>query len=594
MAIDLLSYRGDAGLGLSTNTNIPVPTEGLPTQGVNQFIRDAMAMDEQRNMLQWKQKINDRDNMMKLIAEDQFPAGDVLPEYMPDIEAAREAQIKAFDKWRGNPNDLKGFAEYKRASQKAKDTAKMAQVNTVAIRDIDKAAASEEIPDYKKEIIEFRDRQVKKGVDGDVQPFGKPLRLNVPAMSAAILNGSISDGTLKTPQELDTTQKTTITNTGGKIRETQTTTTAPAKGSKTQKVIPSVGMQSVGAPGISKSSDRFYDYDAMYGNAVQLYALEPKFREYQNLLVSSIPKMNPKIVEDHVAVMSKRATDYNTQRGLSPGQPGYSAPLEIGKDIVLNPQTGAYEVAIPTPEFAAKVTLASVDGDYFQPGQEVFDKEIAEFGLKSAESKAKIGALRALESQRRASAMLTGKRAKALDDQINPVKLWDNLFQGNIKNEKASGDNYVPRINANKMTTALRDALGIDPINSAGDYNVVPSSITFTNSKGQKIQKPEKEVWEAYKVWRQNDPKADEIRKGKNGEEPDVFDFLYGLPGVQFKYEVVGKEKPKKNKNGLVIDQGGGIGRSDAIQTWINQQMKIGRKGKTLSIDEEDITEEEE
>lgn len=590
MAIDLLSYKGDAALGLSTNTNIPVPTEGLPTQGVNQFIRDVMAMDEQRNMLQWKQKINDRDNMMAMIAADQFPAGDVLPEYMPDIEAAREAQIRAFDKWRGNPNDLKGFAEYKKASQEAKDTAKMAQINTTGIRQLDQLAAKEEIPEYAAEVKQFRDRQLKKGLSDVIDPFQKTIRLNAVELKDALLRGAIDDGTVKTPQELATTQKTTITNTGGKVKETQTTTTAPVKGGKAPKVTG--GVVPSGTPGLSRTADSFYDYDRVYGNAIQEYATNPKVREYQNLLLGSVSSMQPQRAKEFINTINKRLNDYNTQRGLAPGQAGYAKPMELGTDVVVD-STGQLQIALSAPEFAAKAMLADVDGDYFQPGQEVFNKEIAEFGLKSAESKAKIGALRALEAQRRASAMLTGKKGKALESQINPVKLWDNLFQGNIKNEKASGDNYVPRINANKMTTALRDALGIDPINSAGDYNVVPSNITFTNSKGQKIQKPEGEVWEAYKVWRQNDPKADEIRKGKNGEEPDIFDFLYGLPGVQFKYEVVGKERPKKNKNGLVIDQGGGIGRSDAIQTWINQQMKIGRKGKTLSIDEEDITEEE-
>lgn len=596
MAIDLLSYTGNAALGLSTNTNIPVASEGLPTQGVNQFIRDAMAMDEQRNMLQWKQKINDRDNMMKLIAEDQFPAGDVLPEYMPDIEAAREAQIKAFDKWRGNPNDLKGFAEYKRASQKAKDTAKMAQVNTTGIRQLDQLAAQEEIPEYAGEVKEFRDRQLEKGLSDVIDPFQKTLRLNTVELKDSSLKGAISDGTIKTPTELATTQKTTVTNTGGNLKETQTTTTAPVKGGKTQKVIPSVGMQSVGAPGVSKTADTFYDYDRVYANTIQDYATNPKMREYQNLLTGYVSRIPPQRAKEFIASINKRLNDYNTQRGLAPGQQGYAKPMELGVDVIVDPN-GQVQVAMSAPEFAAKAMLADVDGDYFQPGQEVFNKEIAEFGLKSAESKAKIGALRALENQRWASANLTGKKSKALDSQINPIKLWDSLFQGNIRNEKASGDNYVPRINANKMTTALRDALGIDPINSAGDYNVVPSSITFTNSKGEKIQKPEGEVWEAYKVWRQTDTDAAKIRKLKNGEEPDIFEYLYSIPaekGVQFKYEVVGKEKPKKNKNGLVIDQGGGIGRSDAIQTWINQQMKIGRKGKTLSIDEEDITEEEE
>lgn len=604
MAIDLLSYTGNAALGLSTNTNIPVASEGLPTQGVNQFIRDAMAMDEQRNMLQWKQKINDRDNMMKLIAEDQFPAGDVLPEYMPDIEAAREAQIKAFDKWRGNPNDLKGFAEYKRASQKAKDTAKMAQINTTGIRELDQLAAQEEIPEYAGEVKEFRGRQLKKGLSDVIDPFQKTLRLNTVELRDSSLKGAISDGTIKTPTELATTQKTTVTNAGGRLKETQTTTTAPVKGGKTQKVIPSVGMQSVGAPGVSKTADTFYDYDRVYANTIQDYATNPKMREYQNLLTGYVSRIPPQRAKEFIDSINKRLSDYNTQRGLAPGQQGYAKPMEIGTDVVVDPN-GQLQVALPAPEFAAKAMLADVDGDYFQPGQEVFNKDMADFWLKN--QKLKLDAEKLGLDRSKAKAYIDNVRArtkKLMDSGVSEEdvttvanQFTDDFSIGNViertttvdgkSTKSVVGDANVFYID--KIPTGYQNVIGpvydikgklttksLEPfVNSVGGRPYLKGKIY--NADGTEVKSDAKSIRQAYN---------DSRKAGFGGTYDDYKTFVES----SFRDDI-----RSGRKNVIMVDANGNKitpnSIKDAFKLINNQTTK---KGQPQLFEEETITETEE
>lgn len=601
MAVDLLSYKGDVGLGLSTNTNIPAPTEGLPTQGVNQFIRDVMAMDEQRNMLQWKQKINDRDNMMAMIAADQFPAGDVLPEYMPDIEAAREAQIKAFDKWRGNPNDLKGFAEYKRASQKAKDTAKMAQINTTGIRQLDQLAAQEEIPEYADEVKQFRDRQLKKGLSDVIDPFQKTIRLNAVELKDALLKGAIDDGTVKTPPELATTQKTTITNTGGKVKETQTTTTAPVKGGKAPKVTG--GVVPSGAPGLSRTADSFYDYDRVYGNAIQEYATNPKVREYQNLLLGSVSSMQPQRAKEFIDTINKRLNDYNTQRGLAPGQAGYAKPMELGTDVVVDP-TGQLQIALPAPEFAAKAMLADVDGDYFQPGQEVFNKDMADFWLKN--QKLKLDAEKLGLDRSKAKAYIDNVRArtkKLMDSGVSEEdvttvanQFTDDFSIGNViertttvdgkSTKSVVGDANVFYID--KIPTGYQNVIGpvydikgklttksLEPfVNSVGGRPYLKGKIY--NADGTEVKSDAKSIRQAY-----NDSK----KAGFGGTYDDYKTFVES----SFRDDI-----RSGRKSVIMIDANGNKitpnSIKDAFKLINNQTTK---KGQQQLFEEETITEEE-
>ena len=606
MAIDLLSYKGDVGLGLSTNTNIPVPGEGLPTQNINQFVRDVMAMDEQRNMLQWKQKINDRDNMMAMIAADQFPAGDVLPEYMPDIEAAREKQIKAFDKWKGNPNDLKGFAEYKKAFQQAKDTAKMAQLNTEGIRGLDKLAAQEEIPEYAGEVKEFRDRQLAKGLTDVIDPFQKTLRFNGDAMNDALLNGAVSDGTLKSPQELATTQKTTISNTGGKVKETQTTTTATVRGAtKSTKGAVASGGIPTGTPGVSKTADTFYDYDRVYGNAVQEYATNPKVREYQNLLVGSVPSMNPKRAEEFITAVNKRATDYNTQRGLTSGKPGYAAPMEIGKDIVQNPQTGQYEVAIPAPEFAAKVALASVDGDYFQPGQEQFNKDVADFWLKNKKLKLDAEKLGLDRAKTNAYIENLKTRTKKLmdsgvtEDQVSSVadQFTDDFSIGNViertttvdgkSTKSVVGDANVFYID--KIPTGYQNVIG--PVYDAKGKLKTSALEPFVNSVGGRPYLKGK-IYDADGAEVKTDAKS--IRKAYDDSRKAGFGGSYD-EYKSFVESAFRDDIKAGRKNVIMVDKNGNRitpnSIKDAFKLMNNQTTK---KGQPQLFQEETITETEE
>lgn len=124
------------------------------------------------------------------------------------------------------------------------------------------------------------------------------------------------------------------------------------------------------------------------------------------------------------------------------------------------------------------------------------------------------------------------------------------------------------------MSKELQKTLDIDPLNSNGDYNLVPSNVKVGN-----IRVDEKKIQDGYPYWLESkDAKTIEKALGK---PPSIFDYIYALKG-NFEVEVQGKSKPSTDKNGAPMDDGGKIVRSNRLQSFINQMNKGGVKGKEL------------
>src|SRR4029078_6200956 len=96
---DLLSYQGNAGLGVGSNPQIPVVADKTNLDTINQTGRDIMLLDNERNIKIFQQKIKDRDELAKMILEDQVSTGDILPEYQPHFDKAKKAVEESFYKW---------------------------------------------------------------------------------------------------------------------------------------------------------------------------------------------------------------------------------------------------------------------------------------------------------------------------------------------------------------------------------------------------------------------------------------------------------------------------------------------------------------
>ena len=119
--VDILGYSGNAGLGLGSNPNIPVSASPDSLDILNQTARDLAQWSNERDAILFDQKIKDRNILINMVANDQISTGGILPEYLPEIEKAKNIAIEKFKNWKGNLNDIKGAMEYKQAFNKALD-----------------------------------------------------------------------------------------------------------------------------------------------------------------------------------------------------------------------------------------------------------------------------------------------------------------------------------------------------------------------------------------------------------------------------------------------------------------------------------------
>lgn len=179
---DLLSYQGNAGLGIGSNADVPVVGKADLNQ-VQQAARDIMLKDDELNVLQWKQKISDRDAFRDLVDRGQIAKGDILPEYQPVFDRVEK---KVTDYFQANGDQLlkdpEKYREYQNLVTDAKDAATHAQVNTKEIRQLEKDKASASLPADQERIQKHIDTQ-KSGTTSkfwdSVMPYQKMHSMSI-------------------------------------------------------------------------------------------------------------------------------------------------------------------------------------------------------------------------------------------------------------------------------------------------------------------------------------------------------------------------------------------------------------------------------
>lgn len=307
--VDILSYQGNAGLGLGANPNIPVSASPNSLDVLNQASRDLAQWSNQQSAALYQQKIADRNNLLEMVAKDQVATGGILPEYLPEIEKAKAEQIKAFKDWKGNLNDIDGYTKYKAAAQKASDLAKIAQVNTVGIQGIRNQKAQEPIKYRQSDYDNFEKTELGKGLNDIVRPYQKNMYLNIPEMVTDLNSAAFNIPGATAPNTV-TTDKTTVTNTGGKLKTTQTQTTKPATGKGTQPV----GINPDGSPSLySKQPDRTFNYDNVLGMAGMRFLERGAGAEQQDLLVAGVQAAPAQQSRKFIESLNDRIRLYNEQ-----------------------------------------------------------------------------------------------------------------------------------------------------------------------------------------------------------------------------------------------------------------------------------------
>ena len=429
--VDIIGYSGNAGLGLGSNPNIPVSASPDSLDILNQTARDLAQWSNERDAILFDQKIKDRNILINMVANDKISTGGILPEYLPEIEKAKNIAIEKFKNWKGNLNDIKGAMEYKQAFNKALDLSKIAQVNTTGIQEIRKLKSQEPIKYRQADYDKFEKNQLAKGLNDIVSPYQKSMYLDVDGL-VTDLNQSVYDMPGAVSQPTDVTQKSTVTDKGGKVSTTKTTTTKLGN----EKKPVNVSRGTSGEISItSKQPDKIVNYDNILGRAGMRFFERGKEAEQQELLIKGIQEAPVSESRKFIESVNDRIRIYNEQTK------GKSTPvkeLKEGQDFYeyTNPQTGEKQLLISTrtPEFAAKVSLAKHSGNYFEEGAEVFNKEAADFWLKNQKLKLDAAKLGLDREKARAYMDYTAQKVKQLKGEgidSDKVKLISDRWQAN-------------------------------------------------------------------------------------------------------------------------------------------------------------------
>lgn len=302
---ELLSYTGDAALGLGSNPSIPAidPKANLTT--INNTTRDIMLLDNERNLKMFQQKINDRDMLAKTIMDDKVSTGDILPKYQPQFDAAKKEVEGAFQKWKGNFNDTKGWSEYKDKVQYLKDVAAHAQTNTVQIKKLQQQQAGEPLPKKKADMERWIGQQTDQNFWNPVVPYQQLHDLNM--------------------------------DTFGKYVQPVTSVDTPDP----SKPFQTYDVTKVDFPDIKRRTLSGYINDLDQANDIE--QLFTKFQGYNQ------PGLNQAL-----QAMDRQIDKYNNENGFQQGDANYVNPVKTAKD-----PEGKTLIAESQVDFASKYTLAN-------------------------------------------------------------------------------------------------------------------------------------------------------------------------------------------------------------------------------------------
>lgn len=352
---DFNSYLGNANLGLSSDSSIPV-TDAQPLSVINQTGRDIMLLNHENNIRKYDQKIKDRDKQLQLLDKGQIETGRVLDRDKPLIQKGREEADKAFEdlvKYKpGTPQYTEAYRNYNQKLTDFKDLVTLTQHNQLGIDDA-QTSKSREQRKYKQDRIQgFIDSELSK-------PAGSPVGVYVPALDfdhEKIINSAQKDSLINESAPVETS--TQVKDKNGKI--TTVKTTPPLKSQNSSNIIYKEGLP------YNVTTQR-YDFGKMLQNTITDYS-DPtgENTEHQNTLRQNIEAAPPAIKKAYLSQIVKRVKDYNKDLGLNKGDKGYidedTLPEKLGLDKDMNP-TGQ-PISISTPQFTALSALADVNGPY--------------------------------------------------------------------------------------------------------------------------------------------------------------------------------------------------------------------------------------
>lgn len=372
---DLLSYQGNAGLGIGSNAGAPAPLGPNDNfKVINDTARDIMLLDSERNMKIFQQKVADRDNLSRLILNNQVSAGEIDPKYHKEFDGASSDVEKAFSEWGGNPNDKEGYRKYQGKVTHLQDVATHAQTNTLEMKKLIQQRAAETLPWKQKELDEHIEHQKSKDFWDHVDPYQQMFSFSLEPIN--------------------------------KLYKSNTTTVT--------------------------SPDKLWKYDVMHAdyastlkNAQNEYLNHGETSEDMRQWLTQVDGYDPSQKKRFIESINGQLQKYNGELNLQPGQEGYADPIQL----VTAPDGSTHIKASPI-DFAAKYSLSQQQKYLLQgPGQ--FQKDFGAYQSKLVDEgikKAKLGVDWYNASTRRGALNLKQRQAQNMtEDEKQFSQTYDTI-----------------------------------------------------------------------------------------------------------------------------------------------------------------------
>lgn len=417
---NILGYKGDTSQGIGANTRGFLVDPSQQLSAIQKVGNDIMLLDAQRGVQMFNQKIKDRDDRYKLLAEGKISAGEMDPKYRPFFDEAEKKVTKAFLGIKGANDDV-GREKYLQAVRELKDVTAHAQSKTLEKQSLEVELSKQTSPTMIKNYENHIKGQDDKPFWDMYDPYHPMPQFNLGFIKKA-LNDSIIGSASALPGS--TTNKTTVTNKDGQLSTTQTQTTAAAK-KGTQPIVDATTKVATDEMGRTvTTTEQKVDFGKVLNNAAQVYISEPdeRFNMEQYMgKVESDPSAGKQVL-DH---MKQRIADYNSQYGFDESNPN-DIKLKIGNtpdsDIVeVRNQQGqlqGYKVNMPIPKFAAMVALAEHEGPYVQKSSQ-WDKDYDEYRLDNRKEDEVIRHNKAMEAQNKDKNWLAWSKFNFQKDQLD-------------------------------------------------------------------------------------------------------------------------------------------------------------------------------
>lgn len=167
MAIDsgILNYQGNAAQAGGYGPNgIPVGTGADSGNMVNAALNNLMAQNAQRNMVNYAQKVKDRDTIFTAISNNEIPV-EVDTIYRPALEKQRDMIKEMAIKDPGYMNSYKGKIDLQEKSKKFLQDANIAKTNSATLKALKLDYANNTDPQYRRRLEEFIGNEIGKSTN---------------------------------------------------------------------------------------------------------------------------------------------------------------------------------------------------------------------------------------------------------------------------------------------------------------------------------------------------------------------------------------------------------------------------------------------